>query len=66
MEQLLPGIIGQLGGDNINSLRRMAEGIDLSKLSAMGMGKAAPDDAIPDLDANFEAVSKSEDTKEVD
>lgn len=51
LEELLPGIINQLGADNLMNLRRIAEGF-----------KAAPEapggDDIPDIGENFEEVSK--------
>merc|ERR1711974_205406 len=59
LQELLPGIINQLGPDNLMNLKRIAE----SYSAAAGSGsKAVSDekDDVPDLDdiANFEEVSK--------
>merc|ERR1719159_791889 len=56
LQELLPGIINQLGPDNLANLKRIAEG--------MGMGAQKPpeegdDDDIPEIGENFEDVSKS-------
>ncbi|CAE8584468.1 unnamed protein product [Polarella glacialis] len=54
LEELLPGIINQLGPDNLMNLKRIAEGFSASQ------GAAAKDDAdIPDIGENFEDVSKA-------
>merc|ERR1711865_76711 len=57
LEELLPGIINQLGPDNLMNLKRIAEGY-----AAAGAGAAADtkgeDDDIPDIGENFEDVSK--------
>merc|ERR1712110_642791 len=55
LEELLPGIINQLGPDNLMNLKRIAEG-----LTADGAGakEAAEDEDIPDIGENFEDVSK--------
>merc|ERR1712060_660962 len=56
LEELLPGIINQLGPDNLVNLKRIAEGY------AASGGGAAPnadaDEDIPDIGENFEDVSK--------
>merc|ERR1712203_480168 len=52
LEELLPGIINQLGPDNLMNLKRIAEGF-----AASGEGKAAEDDDIPDIGESFEDVS---------
>lgn len=51
MTELLPGIISQLGTDNLTSLKKMAE--------TMGGKQSADDDDddVPDLIENFEDVS---------
>eukprot|EP00747_Dinoflagellata_sp_TGD_P163420 gnl/TRDRNA2_/TRDRNA2_182072_c0_seq1.p1 gnl/TRDRNA2_/TRDRNA2_182072_c0~~gnl/TRDRNA2_/TRDRNA2_182072_c0_seq1.p1 ORF type:complete len:158 (-),score=53.47 gnl/TRDRNA2_/TRDRNA2_182072_c0_seq1:96-569(-) len=56
LEELLPGIINQLGPDNLMNLKRIAEGY-----AAAGGSKATEgdDDDVPDLAENFEEVSKS-------
>merc|ERR1711865_1345597 len=57
LEELLPGIINQLGPDNLMNLKRIAEGY-----AAAGAGAAKKDDGeeddIPDIGENFEDVSK--------
>ncbi|CAE8638496.1 unnamed protein product [Polarella glacialis] len=54
LEELLPGIINQLGPDNLMNLKRIAEGF------AATQGASAKDDAdIPDIGENFEDVSKA-------
>jgi nascent polypeptide-associated complex subunit beta len=60
LTELLPGIMNQLGPDNINHLKQIADSM------SMGAGNApAPeaaddddDDDVPDLVENFEDVSK--------
>merc|ERR1712118_470096 len=52
LQELLPGIINQLGADNLVNLKRIAE-----QMGAAG-GKGADDDDVPDLAENFEEVSK--------
>merc|ERR1719213_486268 len=57
LEELLPGIIHQLGPDNLMNLKRIAE----AHAAAEGAGAAAAeDDDIPDIGENFEDVSKGE------
>merc|ERR1712039_89879 len=54
LEELLPGIISQLGPDNLANLKRIAEGF-----AAQNEGNAtAEDEDIPDIGENFEDVSK--------
>mmetsp|Transcript_114619 Transcript_114619/g.356997 ORF Transcript_114619/g.356997 Transcript_114619/m.356997 type:complete len:161 (-) Transcript_114619:156-638(-) len=55
LEELLPGIINQLGPDNLMNLKRIAEGY-----AAAGAGSKtaeAADEDIPDIGENFEDVS---------
>eukprot|EP00435_Cladocopium_sp_Y103_P070212 s497_g34.t1 len=52
LEELLPGIINQLGADNLMNLRRIAEGFKAAAPEAPG------GDDIPDIGENFEEVSK--------
>eukprot|EP00929_Paragymnodinium_shiwhaense_P027023 TRINITY_DN1595_c0_g1_i2.p1 TRINITY_DN1595_c0_g1~~TRINITY_DN1595_c0_g1_i2.p1 ORF type:complete len:185 (+),score=60.44 TRINITY_DN1595_c0_g1_i2:80-556(+) len=56
LEELLPGIISQLGPDSMASLKRIAE----SFAAAQGGAQAAEggDEDIPDIGENFEDVSK--------
>merc|ERR1712129_618171 len=56
LEELLPGIVNQLGPDNLANLKRIAE----SYASAgKGTTKEGDDEDIPDIGENFEDVSKS-------
>merc|ERR1711933_60134 len=53
LEELLPGIINQLGPDNLMNLKRIAE----AHAAADSSGAAAvEDDDIPDIGENFEDV----------
>merc|ERR1719355_220087 len=56
LEELLPGIINQLGPDNLMNLKRIAE----AHAAAGGAAAAEEggDDDIPDVGENFEDVSK--------
>merc|ERR1719331_3535049 len=56
LEELLPGIINQLGPDSMASLRRIAEG--MADATGKAGGKDAEDDDIPDIGESFEDVSK--------
>lgn len=52
LQDMLPGIINQLGPDSLNSLRKLAE-------QYQGAGGAEEgDDDVPDLVENFEEASK--------
>merc|ERR1712160_153816 len=53
LEELLPGIINQLGPDNLMNLKRIAEGYAQSEAKT-----GDDDDDIPDVGDNFEDVSK--------
>jgi len=57
LEELLPGIINQLGPDNLVNLKRIAEGYAAAGAAAKG-ASAAEDEDIPDIGENFEDVSK--------
>merc|ERR1711933_182350 len=53
LEELLPGIINQLGPDNLMNLKRIAE----AHAAADSAGaKSVEDDDIPDIGENFEDV----------
>eukprot|EP00930_Biecheleria_cincta_P042007 TRINITY_DN2888_c0_g1_i2.p1 TRINITY_DN2888_c0_g1~~TRINITY_DN2888_c0_g1_i2.p1 ORF type:complete len:159 (+),score=51.54 TRINITY_DN2888_c0_g1_i2:70-546(+) len=56
LEELLPGIINQLGPDNLANLKRIAESFSASQSASAG--KADEADDIPDIGENFEEVSK--------
>eukprot|EP00933_Yihiella_yeosuensis_P043112 TRINITY_DN3784_c2_g1_i2.p1 TRINITY_DN3784_c2_g1~~TRINITY_DN3784_c2_g1_i2.p1 ORF type:complete len:156 (+),score=54.97 TRINITY_DN3784_c2_g1_i2:88-555(+) len=53
LEELLPGIINQLGPDNLMNLKRIAE-----SFAAQGKKEEGGDEDIPDIGENFEDVSK--------
>merc|ERR1712186_201783 len=50
LEELLPGIINQLGPDNLMNLKRIAE----AHAATEGVAAASADDDIPDICENFE------------
>ena len=63
LTELLPGIMNQLGPDNINHLKQIADSMSMG--GGAGAADAAPaagddddDDDVPDLVENFEDVSK--------
>mmetsp|Transcript_114620 Transcript_114620/g.357003 ORF Transcript_114620/g.357003 Transcript_114620/m.357003 type:complete len:162 (-) Transcript_114620:156-641(-) len=56
LEELLPGIINQLGPDNLMNLKRIAEGYAASA-GTKTTEAAAEDEDIPDIGENFEDVS---------
>ncbi|WP_293607170.1 2'-deoxycytidine 5'-triphosphate deaminase [Ponticaulis sp.] len=56
LEELLPGIINQLGPDNLMNLKRIAEAHAAAEGAA---GAPAEEDDIPDIGENFEDVSKA-------
>merc|ERR1712118_83194 len=55
LQELLPGIINQLGTDNLMNLKKIAESYGSAAADAP---KADDDDDVPDLVENFEDVSK--------
>merc|ERR1740138_1915030 len=57
LQELLPGIINQLGPDNLAMLKQIAESYQASA-SAGGAAAVGGDDDVPDIDENFEDVSK--------
>ena len=59
ISELLPGIISQLGPENMDSLRALAEQFQAqaSKMEGVTEGDDKADDEIPDLVDNFEEVS---------
>merc|ERR1711972_1293606 len=56
LEELLPGIINQLGPDNLANLKRIAEGFAAAQAAGAG-GADGEDEDIPDIGENFEEVS---------
>jgi len=57
LQDLLPGIINQLGPDNLVNLKKIAEAYSQGKKE-----EAGKDDDVPDLVDNFEEASKKEAT----
>mmetsp|Transcript_91040 Transcript_91040/g.253473 ORF Transcript_91040/g.253473 Transcript_91040/m.253473 type:complete len:157 (+) Transcript_91040:63-533(+) len=55
LEELLPGILNQLGPDNLMSLKKVAESFAANSAAAA----STDNDDIPDVGENFEDVSKS-------
>merc|ERR1712187_440485 len=54
LEELLPGIINQLGPDNLVNLKRIAEGYAAASAAEKdGAKKEGGDDDIPDIGENF-------------
>lgn len=61
ISELLPGIITQLGPENMDNLRALAEQFQAQAAAAGAAGAAGgdeDDDDIPDLVENFEEASK--------
>jgi len=58
LQDLLPGIINQLGPDNLANLKKIAE-----TLTAQTSGNKGTDEEVPDLVENFEEVSKKDEKK---
>merc|ERR1711879_1081159 len=56
LQELLPGIINQLGPDNLMNLKRIAESYNAG--AAASGATPGGDDDVPDIDENFEDVSK--------
>ena len=60
LSDLLPGIMNQLGPDNIDHLKQLADNLSNSnKSTSMGEEHHDGDEDVPDLVENFEDVSKS-------
>ena len=53
LQDLLPGIIPQLGPDSLQNLKRIAQGFNKG-------GEGAGDDDVPDLVENFEEEAAAE------
>ena len=66
LTELLPGIMNQLGPDNINHLKKIADNMSANSNISSSGGHAGEDtnddddddDDVPDLVANFEDISK--------
>ena len=56
MQDLLPGIINQLGPEHLSSLKQFSQAFSQSGLGATAT--SADDDDIPELVENFEEVSQ--------
>ena len=60
LSDLLPGIMNQLGPDNIDHLKQLADNLSNSnKSTSMGEEHDDGDEDVPDRVENFEDVSKS-------
>lgn len=57
LQELLPGIINQLGPDNLMNLKRIAESYNAGAAASGGAAQGGDDD-VPDIEADFESVSK--------
>lgn len=53
LQDLLPGIISQLGPDNLQNLKKIAESLGAAQ------GKNGDDDDVPDLVENFDDVASA-------
>lgn len=60
LQQLLPGIISQLGPDNLANLKQLAEQYTKGKANAANAADEESDDDMPDLVENFEDVSQQD------
>ncbi|CAI5740693.1 unnamed protein product [Hyaloperonospora brassicae] len=64
LQELLPGIISQLGPDNLANLKQIAESYTAAQKAAKAASAAAADDddddEVPDLVDNFEDVSQQD------
>jgi len=56
LQDLLPGILNQLGSDNIANLKKLAE--TLGKVQEQGEKKAKEEEEIPTLVESFEAAAE--------
>merc|ERR1712151_562988 len=59
LQELLPGIINQLGLDNLANLKKIAESYQVSKDNPAESDEDSDDD-VPDLVENFEDVSNTD------
>merc|ERR1719261_2431977 len=57
LQELLPGIINQLGPDNLMNLKRLAESYSAGA-AASGSATQGADDDVPEITEDFESVSK--------
>lgn len=55
MQEMLPGILNQLGSDSLNALRKVAENLNLT---GSNVQEADEDEEVPDLVENFEEASE--------
>jgi len=59
MQDLLPGIISQLGPDNLEHLKKVYASFAAKGAAGAGAAAGADADAVPDLIPDFEAASKA-------
>ncbi|CAH0485960.1 unnamed protein product [Peronospora farinosa] len=60
LQELLPGIINQLGSDNLANLKQIAESYTAAQKAAKAAAADDDDDEVPDLVDNFEDVSQQD------
>ena len=60
LQELLPGIINQLGPDNLANLKQIAESYTAAQKAARAAAGEEDDDDVPDLVDNFEDVSQQD------
>ncbi len=60
LQELLPGIINQLGPDNLANLKKIAE----SYTQGAQTGATKEDEDVPELVENFEAAAEKESPKQ--
>merc|ERR1712048_1422632 len=60
LQELLPGIINQLGPDNLANLKKIAESYQVSNKGTENDESDDSDDDVPDLVENFEDVSNTD------
>ena len=56
MGDLMPGILTQLGAENLNNLKMIAEQMQAMQMAKDG-GAKAEDDDVPELVENFDEVA---------
>merc|ERR1711966_52855 len=63
LQELLPGIINQLGPDNLDDLKKIYASYASNEME--GAADDGEDDDVPELVENFEQASKDEDVPEL-
>jgi nascent polypeptide-associated complex subunit beta len=57
LQDLFPGILNQMGPENMNALRQLMGAMMQGNAAASAAGAAPEDDEIPDLVENFEEAA---------